>query len=97
MEIEEQQLKQIKAEQAEHAVIRTANDTNETAKEVKVVAGPTDKPLLIKTKSTGSQSAQAYVRSTSNQSDTKHTAAKRYSIPIRVEKNNRRRQSNGNI
>ena len=55
VEIEEQQLKQIKAEQAEHAVIRTANDTNETAKEVKVVASQTDKPLLIKTKSTGSQ------------------------------------------
>ena len=75
VEIEEQQLNQIKAEQAEHAVIRTANDTNETAKEVKVVASQTDKPLLIKTKSTGTQS-QADVRSTSNQSDIKHTAEK---------------------
>ena len=76
VEIEEQQLKQIKAEQAEHAVIRTANDTNETAKEVKVVASQTDKPLLVKTKSTGTQSAQASVRSTSSQSDIKHTAEK---------------------
>ena len=75
VEIEEQQLNQIKAEQAEHSVIRTANDTNETAKEVKVVASQTDKPLLIKTKSTGTQS-QAYVRSTSSQSDIKHTAEK---------------------
>ena len=76
VEIEQQQLKQIKAEQAEHAVIRTANDTNETAKEVKVVANQTDKPLLVKNKSTGTQSAEAYVRSTSSQSDIKHTAEK---------------------
>ena len=63
VEIEEQQLKQIKAEQAEHAVIRTANDTNETAKEAKVVASQTDKPLLVKTKSKGTQSAQIEAKS----------------------------------
>jgi len=64
VEIEEQQWNQIEAEQAEHSVIRTANDTNETAKEVKVVASQTDKPLLVKTKSTGTQSAQIETKST---------------------------------
>ena len=54
------QLNQIKAEQEEHAVIRTANDTNETAKEVKVVASQTDKPLIVSQKSTGSQSPQLF-------------------------------------
>ena len=53
VEVEKQQINQIKDEQKEHAVIRTANDTNETAKEVKVVASQTDKPLIIHTKSTG--------------------------------------------
>ena len=57
VEVEEQQLKQVKEEQAEHAVIQTANDTNETAKEVKVVASQTDKPLIVKTKSTQSQAS----------------------------------------
>ena len=66
VEVEEQQLKQIKEEQAEHAVIRTANDTNETAKEVKVVASQTDKPLIVKTTSNGSQS-QIETKSTHSQ------------------------------
>ena len=57
VEVEEQQLKQVKEEQAEHAVIQTANDTNETAKEVKVVASQTDKPLIVKNKSTQSQAS----------------------------------------
>ena len=57
VEVEEQQLKQVKEEQKEHAVIQTANDTNETAKEVKVVASQTDKPLIVKTKSTQSQAS----------------------------------------
>ena len=56
LEVEEQQLKQIKEEQAEHAVINTANDTNETAKEVRVVASQTDKPLIIHRKTQGTQS-----------------------------------------
>ena len=79
VEVEEQQIKQIKQEQEEHAVIRTANDTNETAKEVKVVSSQTDKPLIIHTKSSGtqsnietkasySQSTPASVQSTGSQS-----------------------------
>ena len=60
VEVEEQQLKQVKEEQAEHAVIQTANDTNETAKEVKVVASQTDKPLIVKTKSTQSQTHEIF-------------------------------------
>ena len=88
VEVEKQQINQIKEEQEEHAVIRTANDTNETAKEVKVVASQTDKPLIIHTKSTGSQSqietkpsysqsAQASVKSTGSQSqiETKSTSS----------------------
>lgn len=67
VEVEEQQLKQIKAEQETHAVIRTANDTNETAKEVKVVASQTDKQLITHTKTTGSQ-AQTPTTSTYSQS-----------------------------
>ena len=67
VEVEEQQLKQIKAEQETHAVIRTANDTNETAKEVKVVASQTDKQLITHTKTTGSQ-AQIPTTSTYTQS-----------------------------
>ena len=59
VEVEEQQLKQVKEEQKEHAVIQTANDTNETAKEVKVVASQTDKPLIVKTKSQATQSTQS--------------------------------------
>ena len=59
VEVEEQQLKQVKEEQAEHAVIQTANDTNETAKEVKVVASQTDKPLIVKTKSQATQSTHS--------------------------------------
>ncbi len=88
VEVEKQQINQIKEEQQEHAVIRTANDTNETAKEVKVVASQTDKPLIIHTKSTGSQSqidakssysqtAQASVKSRGSQSqiETKSTSS----------------------
>ena len=60
VEVEKQQINKIKEEQEEHAVIRTANDTNETAKEVKVVASQTDKPLIIPTKSAGSQSPQLF-------------------------------------
>ena len=61
VEVEEQQLKQVKEEQAEHAVIQTANDTNETAKEVKVVASQTDKPLIVNnTKSTQSQTHEIF-------------------------------------
>ena len=59
-------MNQINAEQAEHAVIRTANDTNETAKEVKVVASQTDKPLLVKTKSTGTQSDKPLLEETTS-------------------------------
>ena len=59
VEVEEQQLKQVKEEQKEHAVIQTANDTNETAKEVKVVASQTDKPLIVKTKSQATQSTHS--------------------------------------
>jgi len=55
--VEEQQLNKIKEQQEEQDVIRTADDTNETAKEVKVVAGTqTDKQLIVKTTSTGIQS-----------------------------------------
>ena len=88
MEVEAQQLKQIKEEQAEHAVIRTANDTDETAKEVKAIASQTDKPLIIKTESRSSQSqiatkssyaqsAPASVKSTGSQSQiaTKSTSS----------------------
>ena len=88
VEVEKQQINQIKEEQQEHAVIRTANDTNETAKEVKVVASQTDKPLIIHTQSTGSQSqidakssysqtAQASVKSRGSQSqiETKSTSS----------------------
>ena len=67
VEVEEQQLNKIKEEQEEHAVIRTANDTNETAKEVKAVASHTDKPLIIKTKSSGTQS-QIETKSSGTQS-----------------------------
>ena len=69
VEVEEQQLKQIKEEQAEHAVIRTANDTNETAKEVKVVAAQTqtDKPLIVKTNSRATQSLDVKTKSTYSQ------------------------------
>ena len=55
VELEEQQLKQLKEEQEEHAVIRTSHDTTETAKEVRVVASQTDKPLIVKTQSSGTQ------------------------------------------
>ena len=55
--VEEQQLNKIEEQQEEQDVIRTADDTNETAKEVKVVAGTqTDKQLIVKTTSTGIQS-----------------------------------------
>ena len=69
VEVEEQQLKQIKEEQAEHAVIRTANDTNETAKEVKVVAAQTqtDKPLIVKTNTRATQSLDVKTKSTYSQ------------------------------
>ena len=69
VEVEEQQLKQIKEEQAEHAVIRTANDTNETAKEVKVVAAQTqtDKPLIVKTNTRATQSLDVETKSTYSQ------------------------------
>ena len=73
LEVEEQQLNQIKQEQQEHAVIRTANDTNETAKEVKVVASQTDKPLIIHTQSKGTQS-QVKATATGTQSQVETTA-----------------------
>ena len=50
LEVENQQTNQIKAEQEEHAVIRTASDTNDTAKEVRVVSSQTDKPLVKPTR-----------------------------------------------
>ena len=56
VEVEKQQLNQLKKEQEEHAVIRTAHETNESAKEVKVVASQTDKPIKPITKSSASQS-----------------------------------------
>ena len=79
VEIEEQQLKKMKEEQEEHAVVRTAHETDETAKEVRVVASQTDKPLIVKTQSQGtqsqietkssySQSTQPSVKSTGSQS-----------------------------
>ena len=76
IEAEDQQLNQIKKEQEEPGGIRTANDTNETAKEVKVVASQTDKPLIIHTKSTGTQ-AQKDVKTTGSQSqvETKATGS----------------------
>merc|ERR1711924_173019 len=73
-EVEEQQLKKIKEEEEKHAVIKTSNDTNETAKEVKVVASQTDKPLIVKTQSTATQSqSQIEAKSsyTQSQPDTK--------------------------
>jgi hypothetical protein len=85
LEVEKQQIHQIKAEQEEHAVIRTANDTHETAKEVRVVSSQTDKPLSvpttraqssqarIETKTSYSQSAPASVKSTGSQSTPKET------------------------
>jgi len=70
VEVEEQQLKQIKEEQAEHAVIRTANDTNETANKIKVVAAQTqtDKPLIVKTNSRATQSLGVKTKSQGMQS-----------------------------
>ena len=79
IEVEEQELNKIKEEQVKHAVIRTAEDTNGTAKEVKVVASQTDKPLIvhkattstqsyIDTKSSGTQSSQPSIKSTGTQS-----------------------------
>ena len=62
LEVEKQQINQIKAEQEEHAVIRTASDTNETAKEVRVVSSQTDKPLSVPT--TRAQSSQAQIETT---------------------------------
>ena len=85
LEVEKQQINQIKSEQEEHAVIRTANDTHETAKEVRVVSSQTDKPLSvpttraqssqarIETKTSYSQSAPASVKSTGSQSTPKET------------------------
>ena len=63
----EQQLKQMNEEQEEHAVVRTTNDTNETAKEVKAAASRTETASVINRGSTGSQS-QIKVKSTSNHS-----------------------------
>ena len=67
VEVEEQQLKQIKEEQAEHAVIRTATDTNETAKEVRVVAKETKKPILTKNKISGTTYASKLTSSSESQ------------------------------
>ena len=84
-EVEEQQLKKIKEEEETHAVIKTSNDTNETAKEVKVVASQTDKPLIVKTQSTATQSqSQIETKSTGTQSqiDTKSSGSQY--IPIQT-------------
>ena len=82
-EVEEQQLNKIKEEQEEHAVIKTSNDTNETAKEVKVVASQTDKQLIVKTQSSGTQS-QIETKSSGTQSqiDTKSSGSQY--IPIQT-------------
>ena len=82
-EVEEQQLNKIKEEEEKHAVIKTSNDTNETAKEVKVVASQTDKPLIVKTQSSGTQS-QIETKSTGTQSqiDTKSSGSQY--IPIQT-------------
>ena len=84
-EVEEQQLNKIKEEEEKHAVIKTSNDTNETAKEVKVVASQTDKPLIVKTQSTATQSqSQIETKSTGTQSqiDTKSSGSQY--IPIQT-------------
>jgi hypothetical protein len=85
-EVEEQQLKKIKEKEETHAVIKTSNDTNETAKEVKVVASQTDKPLIVNTRSFGTQAQQSQIETkstgTQSQIDTK-TSSSQY-IPIQT-------------
>ena len=75
LEVEKQQINQIKAEQEEHAVIRTASDTNETAKEVRVVSSQTDKPL-VKQQSTSAGQFRSVKYTTATQSQTTPTETK---------------------
>ena len=78
LEVEKQQINQIKAEQEEHAVIRTASDTNETAKEVRVVSSQTDKPLVKPTReqSTSAGQFRSVKYTTATQSQTTPTETK---------------------
>ena len=78
LEVEKQQINQIKSEQEEHAVIRTASDTNETAKEVRVVSSQTDKPLVKPTReqSTSAGQFRSVRYTTATQSQTTPTETK---------------------
>ena len=77
LEVEKQQINQIKSEQEEHAVIRTASDTNETAKEVRVVSSQTDKPLVKPTREQSTSAGQfrnvIYTTETPSQTTPKET------------------------
>ena len=77
LEVEKQQINQIKAEQEEHAVIRTASDTNETAKEVRVISSQTDKPLVKPTREQSTSAGQfrnvKYTTETPSQTTPKET------------------------